>query len=108
MLGEIAAAYELKSTMLPALIRRIPSLRMESAPHLLEMCATCPKGRELRAWVENTWGITSGQSAAGFTCRATPCMKNCRSGPSIRWDGVLHPHSSEDTLRKLIHSKEND
>ena len=53
-LNAVAEALLVKQSMLAAIIRRIPSLRMDTAPHLLEMCQTCPRGRELRAWVEST------------------------------------------------------
>ena len=58
-LRTIADELAIKESMLAALIRRVPSLRMDTAPHLLEMCQTCPKGRELRAWVESTWNVQS-------------------------------------------------
>jgi len=103
-LGEIAQALALKESMLHALIRRIPSLRLETAPHRLEMCQTCPKGRELRAWVENTWNLKSGESceAFGFSFRIVPCMKNCKNGPSVKWDGKLYSHATKELLEQLI------
>jgi len=95
--------------MLSALIRRVPSLRMDTAPHLLEMCQTCPKGRELRAWVESTWNVQSGGvcEKAGFRYRTVPCMKNCKFGPSIKWDGQLYSHSTKELIQQLIGGKTN-
>ncbi len=103
-LQEIAEALSIKESMLAALIRRVPSLRMDTAPHLLEMCQTCPKGRELRAWVESTWNVQSGGvcEKAGFRYRTTPCMKNCKFGPSIKWDGQLHSHATKELIQSLI------
>ena len=101
---EIVQQLAVKESMMHALIRRIPSLRMDAAPHLLEMCQTCPKGRELRAWVESTWHVSSGGAceAAGFRYRVTPCMKNCKFGPSIKWDGTLYSHATKELIQQLI------
>ena len=106
-LRTIAQALSIRENMLSALIRRLPSLRMDTAPHLLEMCQTCPKGRELRAWVESTWNVQSGGvcEKAGFRYRTVPCMKNCKNGPSIRWDGALYSRADEAMIRRLIEEK---
>jgi len=103
-LGEIARQLAVKESMLHALIRRIPSLRLETVPHRLEMCQTCPKGRELRAWMENTFHVQSGGSceACGFSYRTVPCMKNCKNGPSIKWDGTLYSRATKELLEQLI------
>ena len=103
-LNAIAESLSIKESMLLAIIRRVPSLRLDTAPHLLEMCQTCPKGRELRAWVESTWNVQSGGmcETAGFRYRAVPCMKNCKCGPSIKWDGQLYSHATKELIRQLL------
>ena len=103
-LAQIAQELGVKETMLLALIRRIPSLRLDTAPNLLEMCQTCPKGRELRAWVENTFHVQSGGSceACGFSYRTVPCMKNYKNGPSVKWNGTLYSHTTRELLEQLI------
>lgn len=108
ILARIADAYEMKQSMLLALIRRIPSLRLENAAHRLEVCGTCRAGAKLRDFIERTYGVKSGTSneAYGFSYRVTPCMKNCKNGPSVRWDGQLHGNADEALLRKLIAGKE--
>ena len=103
-LARIAEALATPMSILNAIIRRIPTLRMADAPHRLEMCQTCPKGRELRAWVEETFHIQSGGVCAegGFTYRVTPCMKNCKNGPSVKWDGELVPQMTLEKLKKML------
>ena len=103
-LAAIAQAYGVKETMMEALIRRVPDLRMDTAPHRLEICGTCRAGAQLRDFIERTYGVKSGASSAfgGFAYRVTPCMKNCKNGPSIRWDGTLYSHADEKLLRELI------
>ena len=100
----IAAAYGMKSSMLQALIRRVPSLRLASAAHRLEVCSTCKMGARLRDYIERTYGVKSGaiNEAAGFSYHLTPCMKNCKNGPSIRFDGQLYSHADEALIRKLL------
>ena len=102
-LGFIAQECGVKAAVLHVLIRRVPDLRSQSAQHTLEVCGTCPAGAKLRAFIEKTYGVKSGAvSAAGFVYRVTPCMKNCKNGPSIRWDGILHSRADEQLIRRLI------
>ena len=103
-LSEIADQLGMKTTMLHALIRRVPSLRMDNAAHRLEICGTCRAGAKLRDEIERTYGVKSGAvcEAAGFSYHVTPCMKNCRNGPSIKWDGMLHSHADMELVRKLV------
>lgn len=103
-LQAVCAAYGLKAGMLTALIRRVPSLRLSEAPNRLEVCGTCPKGRALRAFIEENWQVKSGGvcARAGFSYHVTGCMKNCRNGPSLRFNGELYSHADEALLRRLI------
>jgi len=102
VLAEIESSYSLGKAILPALIRRVPSLRMAEHPHRLEICQNC--GRRLAAWVENTCGVKPGGACdeGGFTFHVTGCMKNCKAPPSVKWDGKLYPHADEELLKKLI------
>ncbi len=97
-LGAIAQGLGVKPTLLAALIRRLPSLRMADKPHRLEICQSCRQGRELRAWAEKA------AQTGNFTCHAVPCMKSCQNGPSARWDGELIPQATADKLKKRIQS----
>lgn len=104
VLPEIAEAYRIKSVILQALVRRIPSLYTEQAPHRLEICGTCSKSASVVKFVEEAYGVKSGEisKTGGFFFCVTGCMKNCRQGPSVRWDGQLISRVSTDTLRHLI------
>ena len=103
-LADICDAYSLKPSFLQAFIRRIPSLRCEDVPHKLEICGNCKKGAVLRSFIEETYSVKSGScnGEAGFSYRVTGCMKNCKNGPSVRWDGELHPGATIGLLKKLI------
>jgi len=100
----IAADLGIKEALIQALIRRIPSLRCENVAHKLEICGTCKKGAALRDYIEETYNLRSGCvcEAHKFSYRVTGCMKNCKCGPSVRWDGVLQPSATIDLLEKLI------
>ena len=109
LLAEIAKAYGIRDNMLRAMIRYVPSLRLHTVPHRLEICGSCRAGAGLRNMIERTDGVKSGGSCeeAGFSYRVTPCMKNCKNGPSVRFDGVLYAHADEALLRGLIEGKSN-
>ena len=101
---EIAGMLGMKPTMLHALVRRVPSLRMDNAAHRLEICGTCRAGARLRDEIERTYAVKSGGccETAGFSYHVTPCMKNCKNGPSIKWDGVLHSRADMELVRSLV------
>ena len=103
-LEEIALFYGMKTILLMALIRRLNALRLSRAAHRLEMCGNCRLGAPLRAWVEETYGVRSGGvcTRSGFTYHVTPCMKNCKNGPSVRWDGELYSGADLALLERLI------
>ena len=103
-LHAIAEAYALKDAVLMALIRRIPALRCEDVPHKLEVCGTCRAGAAIRDFIETEYQVKSGGvcKEAGFSYRITTCMKNCKNGPSIRWDGTLYSRADKALIEKLV------
>ena len=103
MIETISQGYGIKRAILQALIRRIPDLRCEIAPHRLEVCGACRTGAKLRDFIEQTYNVRSGScnEAAGFSYQVTPCMKNCKNGPSIRWDGKLYGNADPSLILEL-------
>lgn len=101
---EISQIYNIKETVLMALIRRVSTLRCEVVPHTLEMCATCKCNGAIRSYVEDELGIKSGEicKTHGFQFRTVGCMKNCKNGPSIKWDGVLYSNTTVELLKGLF------
>lgn len=98
-LTPVAEGYGVKTTLLLALIRRIPSLRLGDS-HVLELCAgpNCGKHKALAACAEKLCAGTGGKVSLKFV----PCMRMCGKGPNIRWDGVVHNSADEALLRKLL------
>lgn len=102
-LNAVAAAYGVKDSFLLAVIKRIPSLRLENT-HCLELCAgpNCGKHKALAACAKEL------SSGGQFTLKFTPCMRMCGKGPNLRWDGVLYHQATEDLLRTLAEQAEHD
>ena len=98
-LSEIATGCGIKESLLQALIRRIPSLRLSNV-HTLELCAgpNCGKHTALAACAEQLHAA----SHQGFTLKFVPCMRMCAKGPNIKWDSVLHHEASKELLEKLL------
>lgn len=96
---QIAEAYGIKESLILAIIRRLPSLRLAES-HCLELCAgpNCSKRAALAAFVEKTWG----RSPKGFALRHVPCMRMCGKGPNIRYDGKLYHQADEALLLRLL------
>ena len=93
----IAKNYGIKESLILALIRRIPSLKLGNG-HILELCAglNCGKCTALAEAAEKL------QKHYGFTLKYVPCMRLCGKGPNIRWDGKLYHRATEELIRKLI------
>ena len=97
ILTHIADAYGIRESLLHALVRRIPGLRLKNT-HCLELCAgvNCGKHRSLAALAENL------AASRNVTVKYVPCMRMCGKGPNLRWDGVLYHHADEALLRQLL------
>ena len=102
VLPEIAAAYGIKETYLQAIVKRVPSLRLENS-HLLELCGgpNCSKRAKLAAFVENTYGT----KPKSFTLRYSGCMRMCGKGPNLKWDGQVYNGADEALIQKLVEGK---
>ena len=98
MLEEIATAYGIKESFLQAVIRRIPSLRLENR-HCLELCAgpNCGKHAALAACAERLQ-----REKGTFLLKYGPCMRMCGKGPNVKWDGNLYHQATEALLKELI------
>ena len=94
----IAEAYSIKESLLSALIRRLPGLRLGDS-HLLEICAgpNCGRHTDLAAAEE-------GLKDKGITVKFVPCMRLCGQGPNLKWDGKLY-HKADIALLKELTEK---
>ena len=96
MLTPVAEGYAVKESLLLALIRRYPSLRLADT-HLLEICAgpNCGKHTALAATAEKL-------RQKGITVKFVPCMRLCGKGPNLKWDGKLYHKADENLLKELM------
>ena len=99
LLPQIAAAYDIKESLLQALIKRIPSLRL-GGRHCLQLCAgpNCGKHTDLAAYAEKLHSLSGNQFDFGYL----PCQRMCSKGPNIRWDGKLYHKADAALLEKLL------
>ena len=95
-ISQIAEGMEIKESLLLALIRRIPGLRLADT-HLLEICAgpNCGKAAALAAYAEKNM-------PGNVQLRYVPCMRLCGKGPNIKFDGKLYHGADEALLRTFI------
>lgn len=96
-LAEIAEGLGVKESFLLAVIRRIPSLRLQDT-HILEMCAgpNCGKHVELTKTAEKLC------AKFGITFKTVPCMRLCGKGPNIKYDGTLYHKADAALLARLL------
>ena len=98
--AHITQAAELlgtKESLLLALVRRMPSLRLTDR-HVLELCAgpNCGKVVALAAAAERLC------KEKGVMLRFIGCQRMCGKGPNIRWDGKLYHNADSALLQKLL------
>lgn len=95
ILPSAAEGFGVKESLLRALIRRYPRLRLENT-HLLELCSgrNCGKHTSLLAAAEKL-------REKGVTVRTVPCMRMCAKGPNLKWDGTLYNGADLQLLKKL-------
>ena len=99
VLGEIAEAYQIKESFLLAVIKRIPSLRLQDT-HLLQLCAgpNCGKHAGLAAEAEKLCKLK------GIELKYMGCQRMCGKGPNVKFDGKLYHKVTLELLRELLAS----
>jgi NADH:ubiquinone oxidoreductase subunit E len=97
LIPQIAVGLGTKEALLQALIRRIPSLRLDNT-HTLELCGgpNCGKARALVDFAAKAC------SAKPVKLKFVPCMRMCGKGPNLRWDGQLHHKADEKLIAELL------
>ena len=95
--GTIAENYGIKESFVLAIVKRIPSLRLQDT-HLLELCAgpNCGKHGDLAAAAEKLC------KEKGISLKFIGCQRMCGKGPNIKWDGKLYHQATEALLRELL------
>lgn len=107
---EIAEQMGVKESFLLAIIKRYPSLRLDSAPNYLEVCGgpNCAKNNsaKLMRFIMEKYKVESGgiSEKGRFAYKIGGCMKHCGKGPNIRWNGEIYNKMDEKKLVKLIES----
>ncbi len=110
MIREIIKKLEIKETFLLAIIKRYPSLRLDSAPNFLEVCGgpNCAKNNsaKLMRFIMEKYKVESGNISTNgrFAYKIGGCMKHCGKGPNIKWNGEVYNKMDEKKLVQLIES----
>ena len=95
--GEIAEEYKVKESFILAVVKRIPSLRLQDT-HLLQLCAgpNCGKHTALAAEAEKLCKLK------GVELKYMGCQRMCGKGPNVKFDGKLYHKATEELLRELL------
>ena len=94
---EIAEDYKVKESFVLAVIKRIPSLRLQDT-HLLQLCAgpNCGKHTALAAEAEKLCKLK------GIELKYMGCQRMCGKGPNIKFDGKLYHKATVELLQELL------
>ena len=95
--GEIAESYKIKESFVLAVVKRIPSLRLQDT-HLLQLCAgpNCGKHTALAAEAEKLCKLK------GIELKYMGCQRMCGKGPNIKFDGKLYHKATVELLQELL------
>ena len=95
--GEIAEEYKIKESFVLAVVKRIPSLRLQDT-HLLQLCAgpNCGKHTALAAEAEKLCKLK------GVELKYMGCQRMCGKGPNIRFDGKIYHKATVELLQELL------
>ena len=108
VLEDICKKLDIKRSYLKTVMRFIPDLKTEDVCHRLEICGgkSChSKGNaELLKYIERTYDVKSGGTSkkGKFELKTSGCMKNCKNGPCIKWDGEIYTKMNAKRLDQLI------
>ena len=94
---EIAESYRIKESFILAVVKRIPSLRLQDS-HLLQLCAgpNCGKHTALAAEAERLCKLK------GVEFKYMGCQRMCGKGPNLRFDGKLYHKATGELLKELL------
>lgn len=92
-----AEYFCIKESFLLAIIKRIPSLRLQDS-HLMELCAgaNCGKHTQLAAAAEKLCKLK------GVTFRYMGCQRMCGKGPNLKYDGKLYHKATDALIQELL------
>ena len=95
--AEIGESYKIKESFILAVVKRIPSLRLQDT-HLLEVCAgpNCGKHAGLAAEAEKLCKLK------GVGLKYMGCQRTCGKGPNIKFDGKLYHKATPELLQELL------
>lgn len=108
VLETVCSELNLKRNYLDTVMKFIPDLKTEKVKHRLDVCGgqVCKARNSLSiaSYIESEYGVTPGKvSEKGeFLYRVTGCMKNCKNGPCIRYDGEVFTEITPDKLKKIL------
>ena len=95
--AEIAESYKVKESFILAVVKRIPSLRLQDT-HLLQVCAgpNCGKHTALAAEAEKLCKLKD------IELKYMNCQRMCGKGPNIKFDGKLYHKATIELLQELL------
>ena len=95
--GEIAEEYRIKESFILAVVKRIPSLRLQDT-HLLQLCSgqNCSKHTVLAVEAEKLCKLK------GVEFKYMGCQRMCGKGPNIKFDGKLYHKATIELLQELL------
>ena len=108
VLETVCRELNLKRNYIDTVMKFIPDLKTQKVKHRLEVCGgkgcSAKKGRFLAEYIESEYDVTSGgvSEKGEFLYKVAGCMKNCKDGPCIKWDGEIYTEATKEKIKRLV------
>lgn len=108
VLETVCRELNLKRNYIDTVMKFIPDLKTQKVKHRLEVCGakgcSAKKGRVLAEYIESEYDVTSGgvSEKGEFFYKVSGCMKNCKDGPCIKWDGEIYTGATKEKIKRLV------
>ena len=111
VLCEICQELDIKRSYIDLVMKFVPDLKTEKIHHRMEICSgkNCQSNgsADLKCYIEKTYGVKkdSVSKKGSFSYKIGGCMKHCKNGPCIKWDGQVYEKMTPQKIDALIMGK---
>lgn len=98
---KISESYKMRESFLLAVIRNMPSVRIENTD-CLEICmgSRCTESQNLILFAHKI----KDDRKVNLIIKSTQCMHMCGKGPNIKFNGKIYNNADEELIKNLLNS----
>lgn len=108
---KICKELDIRHKEIKAAVKSVSAEKTEKKQHKLRICdgkKCMSRGNEdLQKYIEKTYQVKPGEvSEKGkFSYKFCGCLKKCKDGPCVKWDGEVYTEMTPKRLDKLVENR---